>query len=105
MSTLPALSPTTSTELPPDAVKRATSSARRDGVFAGLTAGLLAAIIGGRLMGLSRRKAWGAGIVAGAGSGYQFTQGFTAANVSRLRADVAAEAAKRRDEARRISEA
>ncbi|KAI0248100.1 hypothetical protein BJV78DRAFT_1156769 [Lactifluus subvellereus] len=75
--------------LPIDAVSRANGNARRDGAFAGLTAGLLGAIIGGRL-GLSRRNTLVAGIIAGILSGYQFTQGFTAANMSRLRAEVAA---------------
>ncbi|KAI0005348.1 hypothetical protein BJV74DRAFT_880623 [Russula compacta] len=75
--------------IPIDAVARANDNARRDGIFAGLTAGLLGAIIGGRL-GLSRTNTWIAGSVTGILSGYQFTQGFTAANMSRLRAEVAA---------------
>ncbi|KAI9445575.1 hypothetical protein H4582DRAFT_937898 [Lactarius indigo] len=96
--------------LPIDAVARANGNARRDGTFAGLTAGLLGgplpfsshsfhtcrlnttprlAIIGSRL-GLSRNKTFIAGTITGILSGYQFTQGFAAANMSRLRAEVAA---------------
>jgi len=75
--------------LPIDAVARANRNARRDGTFAGLTAGLLGAIIGSRL-GLCRNKTFIAGTITGILSGYQFTQGFTAANMSRLRAEVAA---------------
>ncbi|KAH8988228.1 hypothetical protein EDB92DRAFT_1948160 [Lactarius akahatsu] len=64
--------------LPIDAVARANGNARRDGTFAGLTAGLLG--------------------VTGILSGYQFTQGFAAANMSRLRAEVAAaQEAKRKE--------
>ncbi|KAH9964594.1 hypothetical protein BC827DRAFT_944510 [Russula dissimulans] len=75
--------------LPIDAVARANGNARRDGAFAGLTAGLLGAIIGSRL-GLSRTKTYVAGTISGILSGYQFTQGFAASNMSRLRAEVAA---------------
>ncbi|KAF8480819.1 hypothetical protein DFH94DRAFT_430094 [Russula ochroleuca] len=75
--------------LPIDAVARANGNARRDGTFAGLTAGLLGAIIGSRL-GLSRINVFIAGTVSGIMSGYQFTQGFAAANMSRLRVEVAA---------------
>ncbi|KAH9043867.1 hypothetical protein EDB85DRAFT_2138550 [Lactarius pseudohatsudake] len=83
--------------LPIDAVARANGNARRDGTFAGLTAGLLGAIIGSRL-GLSRNKTFIAGTITGILSGYQFTQGFAAANMSRLRAEVAAaQEAKRKE--------
>ncbi|KAH9075683.1 hypothetical protein EDB83DRAFT_1805654 [Lactarius deliciosus] len=84
--------------LPIDAVARANGNARRDGTFAGLTAGLLGAIIGSRF-GLSRNKTFIAGTITGILSGYQFTQGFAAANMSRLRAEVAAaqEEAKRKE--------
>ncbi|KAI0286645.1 hypothetical protein BGY98DRAFT_929790 [Russula aff. rugulosa BPL654] len=77
--------------LPINAVARANGKARRDGAFAGLTAGLLGAIIGSRL-GLSRTNTFIAGTISGILSGYQFTQGFAAANMSRLRAEVAAAA-------------
>ncbi|KAI0271678.1 hypothetical protein BC834DRAFT_967118 [Gloeopeniophorella convolvens] len=80
--------------LPADAVARANGNARRDGIFAGLTAGLLGAIIGSRL-GLSKTKTYTAGILTGIASGYQFSQGFAAANMSRLRAEVAAQEARR----------
>ncbi|KAN0121445.1 hypothetical protein V8E52_003341 [Russula decolorans] len=65
--------------LPINAVARANGNARRDGAFAGLTAGLLG--------------------VSGILSGYQFTQGFAAANMSRLRAEVAAAAQEANREA------
>lgn len=80
--------PSTS-NLPADAVARATTHARRDGAFAGLTAGLLGAIIGTRI-GLNRNKAIVAGLATGILAGYEFTQGFLASNMSILRAEVAA---------------
>ncbi|KAI9509874.1 hypothetical protein F5148DRAFT_1282527 [Russula earlei] len=79
--------------IPIDAVARANGNAWRDGAFAGLTAGLIGAIIGSRL-GLSRTNTYIAGTITGILSGYQFTQGFAASNMSRLRAEVAAAAQK-----------
>ncbi|KAA1468361.1 hypothetical protein DENSPDRAFT_878047 [Dentipellis sp. KUC8613] len=87
--------------LPPDAVARATTNARRDGAFAGLTAGLVGAIIASRMK-LGQNKAIVAGIATGILSGYHFTQGFLASNMSILRAEVAAQQVK--DKANRDSE-
>ncbi|TFY60990.1 hypothetical protein EVG20_g7222 [Dentipellis fragilis] len=120
--------------LPADAVARATTNARRDGAFAGLTAGLVGAIIASRMK-LGQNKAIVAGIgelyfaardhkhrqcnsrsavrthhafcshpptATGILSGYNFTQGFLASNMSILRAEVAAQQVK--NDANRNSE-
>ncbi|KAH9891163.1 hypothetical protein C8Q70DRAFT_908281, partial [Cubamyces menziesii] len=58
--------------------------ARRDGVFAGLSSGLVSAIIGSKLFRLNRNATILCGLVTGIVSGYQFTQGFLAANLARL---------------------
>ncbi|KAI0761632.1 hypothetical protein BD413DRAFT_237314 [Trametes elegans] len=70
--------------LPIDAVARATREAQRDGIFAGLSAGLVSAILGARLFRLNRNAIILCGVVTGVVSGYQFTQGFLAANMIRL---------------------
>ncbi|KAI0327294.1 hypothetical protein GY45DRAFT_1327773 [Cubamyces sp. BRFM 1775] len=70
--------------LPVDAVARASRDARRDGVFAGLSSGLVSAIIGSKLFRLNRNATILCGLVTGIVSGYQFTQGFLAANLARL---------------------
>ncbi|KAI0825284.1 hypothetical protein BC628DRAFT_1320631, partial [Trametes gibbosa] len=58
--------------------------ARRDGVFAGLSSALVSAIIGSKLFRLNRNATILCGVVTGVVSGYQFTQGFLAANVARV---------------------
>ncbi|KAH9850618.1 hypothetical protein C2E23DRAFT_734717, partial [Lenzites betulinus] len=58
--------------------------ARRDGVFAGLSSALASAIIGSKLFRLNRNATIMCGVVTGVVSGYQFTQGFLAANVARV---------------------
>ncbi|KAI0666198.1 hypothetical protein C8Q78DRAFT_1083142 [Trametes maxima] len=70
--------------LPIDAVARATREAQRDGVFAGLSSGLVSAILGSKLFRLNRNATVLCGVVTGVISGYQFTQGFLAANIARL---------------------
>ncbi|KAI0367467.1 hypothetical protein BV20DRAFT_950090 [Pilatotrama ljubarskyi] len=70
--------------LPVDAVARATREAQRDGIFAGLSSGLVSAILGSKLFRLNRNATILCGIVTGIVSGYQFTQGFLAANIARL---------------------
>ncbi|KAI0318006.1 hypothetical protein OF83DRAFT_73145 [Amylostereum chailletii] len=75
--------------LPADSVARATSAARRDGIFAGTTAGLLGAILATR-MGLNRNRTLLAAVATGVLAGYNFTQGFLASNLSQLRAEATA---------------
>ncbi|KAI0638917.1 hypothetical protein C8Q77DRAFT_1213647 [Trametes polyzona] len=58
--------------------------ARRDGIFAGLSSGLVSAILGSRLFRLNRNATILCAAVTGVVSGYQFTQGFLAANIARL---------------------
>ncbi|KAI0358893.1 hypothetical protein OH77DRAFT_1396232 [Trametes cingulata] len=70
--------------LPIDAVARATREAQRDGIFAGLSSGLVSAILGSKLFRLNRNATILCGVVTGIVSGYQFTQGFVAANIARL---------------------
>ncbi|KAI8983310.1 hypothetical protein BD414DRAFT_78382 [Trametes punicea] len=70
--------------LPVDAVARATRDAQRDGIFAGLSSGLVSAILGSKLFRLNRNATILCGAVTGIISGYQFTQGFLAANLARL---------------------
>ncbi|EIW65112.1 uncharacterized protein TRAVEDRAFT_111510, partial [Trametes versicolor FP-101664 SS1] len=58
--------------------------ARRDGVFAGLSSGLVSAILGSKLFRLNRNATILCGVATGVISGYQFTQGFLLANIARL---------------------
>ncbi|RPD58498.1 hypothetical protein L226DRAFT_527798 [Lentinus tigrinus ALCF2SS1-7] len=75
--------------LPIDAVAEATRQAQRDGVFAGLSSGLVSAILGSRFFRLNRNATILCGVVTGIVSGYQFTQGFLATNIARLEAEKA----------------
>ncbi|KAF8446395.1 hypothetical protein L210DRAFT_801716, partial [Boletus edulis BED1] len=58
--------------------------ARRDGIFAGLTSGLMGALLGSRLMGFNRNKTIFCGVLTGILSGYFFTQAFESSNLSRI---------------------
>ncbi|KAI0802996.1 hypothetical protein BC629DRAFT_1591102 [Irpex lacteus] len=95
--------------LPLDAVARCTKDAKRDGLFAGVTSGLLrlllfmwemiirllidivsiVAIIGSKFYRLNRNQLILCGVATGALAGYQFTQVFLATNLARLRAEMA----------------
>ncbi|TFK68510.1 hypothetical protein BDN72DRAFT_841711 [Pluteus cervinus] len=81
--------------LPPDAVGQVTLEARKEGIFAGLTSGLAAAIIGARLMGFNRNKTLLSGVLGGALAGYYFTQAFTSTALAQLHAEEARLATKK----------
>ncbi|KAI0078528.1 hypothetical protein K474DRAFT_1660339 [Panus rudis PR-1116 ss-1] len=78
------------TTLPLDVVARATREAQKDGVFAGLSAGLVGAIVGSRFFRFNRNTTIVCGIVTGVLSGYQFTRGFLSSKLARLEAERAA---------------
>jgi len=69
-----------------DILLQAKKEARRDGVFAGVTSGFTAALLGQRLMGLNRNAMMFCGVVTGALSGYFFTQAFLSSNMARIKA-------------------
>ncbi|PIL30838.1 hypothetical protein GSI_07006 [Ganoderma sinense ZZ0214-1] len=71
------------------AVAQATRQARRDGTFAGLSSGLVSAILGSKVFRLNRNATILCGVATGVISGYQFTQGFLATNIARLDAEKA----------------
>ncbi|KAM5534382.1 hypothetical protein V8D89_011975 [Ganoderma adspersum] len=72
-----------------EAVAQATRQARRDGTFAGLSSGLVSAILGSKVFRLNRNATILCGVATGIISGYQFTQGFLATNIARLDAEKA----------------
>ncbi|KAJ7744205.1 hypothetical protein B0H16DRAFT_1560476 [Mycena metata] len=67
--------------LPTDAEDQAIQSARRDAIFAGMSAALVSAVIGSRFMGFGRTQMILSGIGSGVLSGYYFNQAFVAANL------------------------
>ncbi|KAI0935751.1 hypothetical protein AcW1_000182 [Taiwanofungus camphoratus] len=74
-------------KLPADAVARCTSEARSDGLFAGLSAGLVSSILGSKVFRFNGNTSIICGVVTGILSGYQFTQAFKSSNLARLRAE------------------
>ncbi|KAJ7465773.1 hypothetical protein B0H11DRAFT_2049231 [Mycena galericulata] len=72
------------TPLPADAEKQAIDGARRDAIFAGMSAALVSAVIGSRFMGFNRTQMILSGVGSGAFSGYFFNQAFVAANMTEL---------------------
>lgn len=76
-------------KIPIDVVARCTREAQKDGVFAGLSAGLAGAIIGSRLFRFNRNTTMVCGVVTGVLAGYQFTQGFLSAKLARWEAEQA----------------
>ncbi|KAL6301035.1 hypothetical protein BKA93DRAFT_739458 [Sparassis latifolia] len=77
----------TNDRLPIDAVADCTRQAQRDGIFAGVSAGLVGTILGSRLFRFNRNTTILCGIVTGVLSGYQFTQAFLSSNLARLKAE------------------
>ncbi|KAI0344025.1 hypothetical protein BDW22DRAFT_1327199 [Trametopsis cervina] len=77
----------TEPSLPIDSVARCTREAQKDGIFAGLSSGLVGAIIGSKFYRFNRNKAILCGIATGVLAGYQFTQVFLATNLARLRSE------------------
>ncbi|KAK0475157.1 hypothetical protein IW261DRAFT_1422479 [Armillaria novae-zelandiae] len=88
---------------PADAVERATTEGRKEGLFAGLTSALasgespscppvLAAdsrlgLIGAKFMGLNRNKTVVTIVLSGALSGYYFTEAFTQTALKQLQVE------------------
>jgi len=77
------------TQRPPDAEKRVISSARKDGIFAGLTSGLASAVIGSHLMRFKRNTTIFCGVLTGILSGYLYTKVFTDTAIAQLRVEQA----------------
>ncbi|KAF8202728.1 hypothetical protein K438DRAFT_1820678 [Mycena galopus ATCC 62051] len=67
--------------LPADAEEQAISGARRDAIFAGMSAALVSAVIGSRFMGFGRTQMMLSALGSGVLSGYYFNQAFVAANM------------------------
>ncbi|KAJ7127293.1 hypothetical protein C8R43DRAFT_700259 [Mycena crocata] len=72
------------TPLPADAEEQALSSARRDAIFAGMSAALLSAVIGSRFMGFGRTQMVLSALGSGSLGGYYFHQAFVTANMAEL---------------------
>ncbi|CEL58342.1 hypothetical protein RSOLAG1IB_03088 [Rhizoctonia solani AG-1 IB] len=58
--------------------------AQKDGTFAGVTAGLLGALIGSRVFGFNRNMSVFAGLLTGVGSGYYFSRAFLSSRLAHL---------------------
>ncbi|KAJ8089021.1 hypothetical protein PM082_014269 [Marasmius tenuissimus] len=71
--------------LAPDAIIRATTEGRKEGLFAGLTSALASAHIGNRFMGLKRYPTIACGVITAVASGYLFTQAFTESHIRRAK--------------------
>ncbi|KAJ7627359.1 hypothetical protein FB45DRAFT_60033 [Roridomyces roridus] len=72
------------TPLPADAEDQAIQGARRDAIFAGMSAALLSAVIGSRFMSFGRTQMIFSAVGSGVLSGYYFNQAFLAANMAEL---------------------
>ncbi|KAF7354351.1 hypothetical protein MVEN_01123700 [Mycena venus] len=70
--------------LPADAEEQAISGARRDAIFAGMSAALASAVIGSKFMGFGRTKMILSGVGSGVLSGYYFNKAFVAANMAEI---------------------
>ncbi|KAJ7442365.1 hypothetical protein B0H11DRAFT_2094368 [Mycena galericulata] len=70
--------------LPSDAEQQAIEGARRDAIFAGMSAALVSAVIGSRFMGFGRTQMILSAVGSGTLSGYFFNQAFVAANLAEL---------------------
>ncbi|KII86253.1 hypothetical protein PLICRDRAFT_43829 [Plicaturopsis crispa FD-325 SS-3] len=73
-------------KLPADDVARCISDARQDGIYGGLSSGLLSALIGQKFMKFGRYQTVFCGVLTGALSGYLFTQAFLESNLAKLQA-------------------
>ncbi|KAJ7608508.1 hypothetical protein DFH06DRAFT_192032 [Mycena polygramma] len=70
--------------LPADAEEQAIQGAKRDAIFAGMSAGLVSAVIGSRFMGFGRAQMILSAVGSGALAGYYFNQAFVTANMAEL---------------------
>jgi len=75
--------------LPPDAEARVILEARKEGIFAGLTSGLVSAIIGSRLFGFKKNVSFFCGALSGVLAGYFFTKAFKDTALAQLRVEEA----------------
>ncbi|KAK7047206.1 hypothetical protein VNI00_006872 [Paramarasmius palmivorus] len=84
-----------SIQLPPEAIERAVTEARKEGVFAGLTSALASgeAHIGSKFMGLKRYPTIACGVITCLAAGYLFTEAFKETHIKRLKKEAAATAA------------
>ncbi|CAL1696817.1 unnamed protein product [Somion occarium] len=80
----------TTTKLPIDVVARCTREAQKDGLFAGLSAGLVGAIVGSKLFRFNRNTTIVCGAVTGVLAGYQFSRAFLSSKLAVLEAEVKA---------------
>ncbi|KAF9261514.1 hypothetical protein L218DRAFT_961265 [Marasmius fiardii PR-910] len=78
-----------SIQLPPDAIIRAHTEGKKEGLFAGLTSALASAHIGSRFMGLKRYPTIACGVITAIASGYLFTKAFTDTHIRRLKQEAA----------------
>ncbi|PBK64139.1 hypothetical protein ARMSODRAFT_962282 [Armillaria solidipes] len=72
---------------PADAVERAKTEGRKEGLFAGLTSALASGLIGAKFMGLNRNKTVVTIVLSGALSGYYFTEAFTQTALKQLQVE------------------
>ncbi|KAJ1310778.1 hypothetical protein OPQ81_009299 [Rhizoctonia solani] len=63
---------------------RCNKEAQKDGTFAGVTAGLLGALIGSRAFGFNRNMSIFTGLLTGVGSGYYFSRAFLSSRLAQL---------------------
>ncbi|KAF7294176.1 hypothetical protein HMN09_01146000 [Mycena chlorophos] len=74
----------TTLALPEDAEQQAVEGARRDAIYAGLSAALVSAVIGSKFMRFNRTQMILSGVGSGVLSGYYFNKAFLGANLSQL---------------------
>ncbi|KAJ7192554.1 hypothetical protein GGX14DRAFT_594329 [Mycena pura] len=70
--------------LPADAEEQAIQGARRDAIYAGMSAALVSAVIGSRFMGFGRVQMILSGVGSGVLGGYYFNKAFLAANMAEI---------------------
>ncbi|KAG8721693.1 hypothetical protein FRC08_011102 [Ceratobasidium sp. 394] len=63
---------------------RCNREAQKDGIFAGVTAGLLGALLGSRGLGFNRNKSLFTGLATGVVSGYFFSRAFLSTRLAHL---------------------
>ncbi|TDL22345.1 hypothetical protein BD410DRAFT_788606 [Rickenella mellea] len=76
-------------KLPVELVAKSTREAQKDGLFAGLTSGFVASLMGNRFLGFNRNKTILCAVLTGCASGYYFTQGFLSSRLAALEAQQA----------------
>ncbi|KAJ7054984.1 hypothetical protein C8F01DRAFT_1088370 [Mycena amicta] len=74
----------TTLALPDDAEQQAVDAARRDAIYAGMSAALASAVIGSKFMRFNRTQMILSGVGSGLLSGYYFNKAFLGANMGQL---------------------